>query len=186
MSKSCKRLTRFSLHDHRYRTFRPWRLPFPFFLLFFLKSYAKHGLKFETEDSKEWSLIFFFPSPFGETLPKFDLLSGIQWSKVITFFFFFFFRKRKLGNTRVVHASLVSIIKNDGSLWRVEVFDLNNSVIQGRIYFHLNGGGNTNRPGYSVSKIQKYFMDIDRSEISYLWKSFFDDWNRERKIIVDY
>lgn len=59
------------------------------------------------------------------------------------FFFFFFFRKRKLGNTRVVHASLVSIIKNDGSLWRVEVFDLNNSVIQGRIYFHLNGGGNT-------------------------------------------
>lgn len=83
---------------------------------FFLKSYAKHGLKFETEDSKEWSLIFFFPSPFGETLPKFDLLSGIQWSKVITFFLFFFFRKRKLGNTRVVHASLVSIIKNDGSL----------------------------------------------------------------------
>lgn len=89
---------------------------FLFFFFFFLKSYAKHGLKFETEDSKEWSLIFFFPSPFGETLPKFDLLSGIQWSKVITFFLFFFFRKRKLGNTRVVHASLVSIIKNDGSL----------------------------------------------------------------------
>lgn len=108
MSKSCKRLTRFSLHDHRYRTFRPWRLPFPFFLLFFfLKSYAKHGLKFETEDSKEWSLIFFFPSPFGETLPKFDLLSGIQWSKVITFFlFFFFFERGNLG----IHVSYTRVL----------------------------------------------------------------------------
>lgn len=68
---------------------------FFFFFFSFLKSYAKHGLKFETEDSKEWSLIFFFPSPFGETLPKFDLLSGIQWSKVITFFSFFFFSKKE-------------------------------------------------------------------------------------------
>ena len=137
MSKSCERLTgtRFSLHGHRYRTFRPWKLPVFFFsslsLSFFLRSYTKHGLKFETEDSKERSLIFFSPSPLAETLPKFDLLSGIQWSKVIAFFlpsflffFFFFFQKRKLGNTRVVHAysPLVSIIKNDGSLWRVGGF----------------------------------------------------------------
>lgn len=126
------------------------------------------------------------PLPLVKLCPSLIYYRGYNGAKWLLFFLFFFFRKRKLGNTRVVHASLVSIIKNDGSLWRVEVFDLNNSVIQGRIYFHLNGGGNTNRSGYSVSKIQKYFMDIDRSEISYLWKSFFDDWNRERKIIVDY
>lgn len=45
------------------------------------------------------------------------------------------------------------------------VFHLNNLVIQGGIYFYLNGGGNTNRSAF-VSKIQEYFMDIDRSEIS--------------------
>lgn len=83
------------------------------------------------------------PLPLVKLCPSLIYYRGYNGAKWLLFFFFFFFRKRKLGNTRVVHASLVSIIKNDGSLWRVEVFDLNNSVIQGRIYFHLNGGGNT-------------------------------------------